>query len=64
MRVRVGKRGDKAVLMVEDQGGNVQSDTSLGLSACKAIVARQGGFLEVANRAERGATFYMELPGS
>jgi PAS domain S-box-containing protein len=62
VRVRVGRRGNKAVVLVEDVGGDVQSDTNLGLSACKAIVARQGGFLEVANRAARGATFYMELP--
>ena len=62
VRVRVGKRGDKAVLLVEDEGGDMQSATDLGLSACKAIVARQGGFLEMANRAARGATFYLEMP--
>ena len=62
VRIQGGVRGETAVLLVEDEGGDVFSATSIGLSACRAILERQGATLEVANRASRGAAFHLELP--
>jgi len=62
VRVRVGARGDRAVLLVEDEGTDLLSSADLGLSACQALVERQGGLLQLANRAVRGAAFHVELP--
>jgi PAS domain S-box-containing protein len=62
VRVRVGARGDRAVLLVEDEGADFLSSPDLGLSACQALVERQGGLLQLANRAVRGAAFHVELP--
>jgi PAS domain S-box-containing protein len=62
VRIHVGMRSDKAVLLIEDEGLDVFSNTYAGLSACKAIIERQGGNLQVANRAARGAAFHVELP--
>lgn len=62
VRVHVGVRAERAVLLIEDEGPDALSDADLGLTACKAIVERQGGSLEAANRAARGAAFHLELP--
>lgn len=62
VRIHIGVRGERAVLLVEDEGVDVFSGTYVGLSACKAIIERQGGSLQVANRAARGAAFHVELP--
>jgi PAS domain S-box-containing protein len=62
VRVRVGARGDRGVLLVEDEGTDFLSSPDLGLSACQALVERQGGLLQLANRAVRGAAFHVELP--
>ena len=62
VRIRIGTRCDKAVLLIEDEGVDVLSGTYVGLSACKAMIERQGGSLQVANRAARGAAFHVELP--
>jgi PAS domain S-box-containing protein len=62
VRVRVGSGERRVVLLVEDEGADVPSDTDLGLRACRAIVERQGGSLQIANRAARGAAFHLELP--
>ncbi len=62
VRIQVGMREDKAVLLVEDEGPDVFTGIDLGLGACKAIVERLGGTLQVANRAMCGAAFHVELP--
>ena len=64
MRVQVGMREGNAVLMIEDEGPDVFTGLDLGLGACKAIVERLGGTLQVANRAVCGAAFHVELPCS
>lgn len=39
-----------------------QSGTGLGLSSCKSIIDSHGGFIEAANKFEKGAIFCIHLP--
>jgi len=39
-----------------------QSGTGLGLSSCKSIIESHGGFIEAANKFEKGAIFCIHLP--
>jgi signal transduction histidine kinase len=62
VRILVGVRGQSAVVLIEDQGPEVPAGTDLALGACKAIVERQGGTLQLTSRGGRGALFQLELP--
>jgi signal transduction histidine kinase len=60
--VRVAARGERALLLIEDDGADAPSDAGLGLSACRAIIERQRGVLQVVARGTGGASFRVELP--
>jgi signal transduction histidine kinase len=60
--VRITAHGDRALLVIKDDGVDVPSDAGLGLSACRAIVERQRGVLQVVARDAGGAAFRVELP--
>lgn len=61
VRVQVGVRGDRVTLLVEDREATLPRN-DLGFSVARAIVARLGGTLCIAKRADTGVAFHVELP--
>ena len=60
--LQVGTRGDKITVLVEDCSEAPLPRNDLGFSVARAIVARLGGTLCIAKRADVGAAFHVELP--
>ena len=62
VRLQVGVRADRVTVLVEDCGEAALPRNDLGFSVARAIVARLGGTLCIAKRADVGAAFHVELP--
>lgn len=62
VRVQVSTSGDRATLLVEDEGPDVFTGADLGLSLSKAIIERLGGTLGCTRRQGQGAVFQVDLP--
>ena len=78
--IRLAKRGQKAVALVEDSGPGFDPDTAerifnpfssskkdglgLGLALCRTIIEAHGGTINGVSRSQGGAVFEVSLPAS